>query len=99
MHRVDVDMMLSEIGSRQYLEWKAFYALDPWGDQRADVRTAIVAAVMANAWRGKDEGPIGLETFMLFPEDGVAVEQRGDQKSLMARIRSTAKRIQKVITG
>jgi hypothetical protein len=45
--------MLEEISARTLREWMAYYALDPWGDERADLRSGIVAATLANIHRGK----------------------------------------------
>ena len=32
-----------------------YYAMEPWGEQRADLRAGIVASTMANLWRSKGE--------------------------------------------
>ena len=34
---------------RELGEWLAYYAVDPWGEQRADLRNGILAAQVANA--------------------------------------------------
>ena len=41
----------SRISSREFAEWMAFYRLEPFGEERADLRMAILAAVIANANR------------------------------------------------
>lgn len=33
----------------EFLEWKGYYLLEPWGEWRADLRSGIVACVVANA--------------------------------------------------
>lgn len=49
-------------------EWMAFYQIDPFGDQRADTRAAMLATVMAKLW-SDDKGPEPkIEEFMLFQE-------------------------------
>jgi hypothetical protein len=45
-----------------------FYTIDPFGDQRADLRAGIVAATMSNRWRGKNENPQQPSDFMPFKE-------------------------------
>lgn len=35
--------------SREFAEWMAYYAISPFGDDRADMRNGIVAATVANA--------------------------------------------------
>jgi hypothetical protein len=48
VNRVDVDGMLSEITAEQLAELVAYSDLEPWGDERADLRAAIVASAVAN---------------------------------------------------
>lgn len=49
----------------EYAEWLAFYALDPWGEQRADMRmTQAVAASIAPHSKSK----IDPNDYMLFPD-------------------------------
>ena len=45
--RADVDDFLDTITRRQYREWLAYYAIQPFGDQRRDLRAAVVARSMA----------------------------------------------------
>jgi hypothetical protein len=47
--------MLAEISSAQYSEWMAFYRLEPYGEERADLRAGIIASTIANANRGKNQ--------------------------------------------
>lgn len=39
------------LSSRELSEWIAFYAMEPFGEQRADLRSAIIAATVANCHR------------------------------------------------
>jgi hypothetical protein len=41
--------------SAELTEWAAYYNLDPWGEDRADLRAGIVAATIANRMRSKGE--------------------------------------------
>ena len=63
--------MLGEISSTQFAEWMAFSRLEPWGEERADLRTGIVASTIANANRGKNTKAFKPEDFMprFEPED------------------------------
>jgi hypothetical protein len=45
--------MLSRISSLELTEWMAYYKMDPFGEERADMRSAMVCTVMANAWGKK----------------------------------------------
>ena len=56
--------LLVRISSKELAEWMAFYKLEPFGEERADIRAAIVACTMANLWRGKSQPAHRLEDFM-----------------------------------
>lgn len=43
--------------SLQYAEWIAYSRLEPWGEDRDDLRMGIVASVIANSNRGKGQKP------------------------------------------
>jgi hypothetical protein len=58
--------LLRSLTSRQFAEWQAFYAVDPFGDQRADLRSGIVACTIANRMRGKNENPSQPSDYMPF---------------------------------
>ena len=40
------------ISERELAEWIAYYGLEPWGEERADLRAGIVASTVANTNRG-----------------------------------------------
>ena len=42
---------MAEMSSRQLAEWIAYYQLEPWGEERADLRAGIVASTIANVNR------------------------------------------------
>lgn len=54
--------------SREFAEWLAFYRIDPFGEQRADLRNGILAALVANAMRRSGQQPAKPEDFMPFRE-------------------------------
>ncbi len=39
------------MSSREFAEWLALYGMEPFGDARADLRSGIVASVIANVNR------------------------------------------------
>jgi hypothetical protein len=43
------------MSSHEFAEWIAYSQLSPFGDGRADLRMAILAATMVNMWKGKDD--------------------------------------------
>lgn len=56
--------LLARVNSRELAEWRAYELIEPFGEQRADLRAAIVASVMANAFRGKDQRAYEPKDFM-----------------------------------
>ena len=48
-----VGELLERIEARELTEWMAFYQLEPFGEQRADLRAGIVTAMIANVNRDK----------------------------------------------
>jgi hypothetical protein len=46
-----VGELLSGISSRELSEWRAYYELEPFGEERSDLRSGTIAAVVANTAR------------------------------------------------
>lgn len=65
-----VEEMLDRMSHREYRDWQEFYALEPFGDERADLRAGIVASVIANVNRDakKHPEPFAPGDFMPFYE-------------------------------
>ena len=55
------------MSSRELSEWIAYDALEPFGEQRADLRSAIVASTVANCHRASGT-PFSVSDFMPFEE-------------------------------
>ena len=49
-------------------EWAIVYGLEPFGDERADLRSGVVASTIANVNREKKRKPYKPEDFLLFRE-------------------------------
>jgi len=49
---------------REFREWQAYYNIEPFGESRADLRSAINACVVANANRGKNTPAFKVDDFM-----------------------------------
>lgn len=73
----------------EFIEWQAFFALEPFGSEVGDQRAALVAATIANANRSPETPPFGLSDFMLdrslrlsepepVPEQDLTPEQLAD---------------------
>jgi hypothetical protein len=37
----------------EFQEWCLYYQIEPWGEDRADLRAGIVASTLANVYAGK----------------------------------------------
>lgn len=86
--RHDVDGLLAEMSSSQLAEWIAFYQLEPWGEERADLRAGIVASTIANVNRSqKQKKPYKPDDFM--PRFDVEPEEPAETAMrLMAQMRA-----------
>lgn len=53
--------MLEQMSYRQFREWRAFYDIEPFGDERADYGFASIVATLVNLHRkkGTKARPIG----------------------------------------
>jgi len=62
-----------EISSAEFAEWQAYASIEPFGEERADLRSAIVACVIANSNRSKSQKAFKVKDFM--PKFGRPKEQ------------------------
>jgi len=69
--------LLARIDSAELSEWMGFYSIEPFGEERADLRSAIIACTMANAWRGKNQRPFKVSDFI--PNFGEPKEQTPEE--------------------
>lgn len=53
------------IGSTEFAEWLAFYQLEPFGDERADLRAAIMPFLFATAFRKRGKTRPSMDDFMV----------------------------------
>ena len=81
---MSVRRLLAEFDSHELGEWMAYYRLEPWGEERADIRAAIVARTVASQWA--KEVP-KLQAFMPF------LEQEEQSFAEMKGVLGSAKRI------
>jgi len=74
-----VSQLLAEISSKELTEWMAFYSVEPFGEERSDIRAAIIACTCAQIWSKKK---LKVNDFM--PKFGPKPEQSPDQmKSIL----------------
>ena len=55
---------MSRCNARQFAEWRAYYQIEPWGEERADLRAGIIASTIANVNRGKGQKAFMPSDFM-----------------------------------
>lgn len=58
----------------------AYSQVEPFGEERADLRSAIIACIIANVNRGKDQKPFEVSDFM--PKFDPLEEQTEEQMKL-----------------
>ena len=86
MGQVDVDGLLASLSSRQISEWMAYFSIEPFGEERADLRMATLAALIANINRDekKRSSPYTPDDFMPKFEGRAPVQHQTweDQKAI-----------------
>ncbi|MEM6560043.1 MAG: hypothetical protein AAF656_00450 [Planctomycetota bacterium] len=77
--------LLARTDSRELAEWMAYFDLDPWGEQRADLRAGTIAATVANAHHPR--GRFKPSDFMpKFDREPPKAQTPGDLKLMALRI-------------
>lgn len=73
----------------EFVDWIAYYELDPYGHERADWNAAMIASVIANANRDpkKRKKAFTVKDFMFEP---VEAKQPGDWQTMKARFTQAA---------
>lgn len=56
--------LLHEMTPRDLAVLQAYYRIEPWGDERADLREATMAAVLAYAFCGSEVEPHKLANYL-----------------------------------
>ncbi len=84
-----VGELSEELSDAELQEWMAFYRLEPFGEERADLRAGIVAATVANANRGKRGRVLKPTDFMPFQKvDEQRRRRKPDSKKLSQQARA-----------
>lgn len=61
---------MASLTAREAAEWEAFYQVDPWGDQRSDMRNAMLCAMWSKGG--------SVEDFMPWSDDQPNEEQSSE---------------------
>lgn len=78
--------MLRRMSSQELTDWQAYAAIEPFGEERADMRSALIASVLANVHRDpkKRPQPFTIDDFMLFTEERELTQDEIANKVLAA---------------
>lgn len=81
---VNVDEMLSKISYREFIEWIAYYQLEPFGILAEDAIAAHWKAIYVNANKPKGKIAKKVDKFLLFRDEkkdaSVLYEQNEDEE-------------------
>ena len=81
--------MLSEISYKEFIEWIAYYQLEPFGILAEDALSAHWKAIYVNSQRGKGKRAQKVDKFLLFKEEqkdasALFEEHEDDEQWLMS---------------
>jgi inner membrane protein involved in colicin E2 resistance len=62
-------------------EWEIYAAIEPWGEERADLRAGIIASVIANVNRGKGQKAFTPQMFMPYADTGKDSEEEAQEET------------------
>jgi hypothetical protein len=60
-----VGVLMRSMSSEEFTYQLAYYALEPWGEERADLRNAVHCSILANVNRSKGSKAFEPKDFML----------------------------------
>lgn len=85
--------LLEEIPRRSWLDWIAYWEVEPWGEDRADMRAAIIAATVHNRLRGARQSAKRVAEFLAFrpPPPRKMSEER--KRSFIALLKPFARKV------
>jgi hypothetical protein len=65
----------------EFVQWMCFYSIEPFGEKRGDIQSAIIAQTMANIHRASDAKPYTVKDFI--PE---FIERKPERQPLQHQI-------------
>jgi len=74
-----------ELNGVQLADYMAYDQIEPFGEQRADTRSASVCVTMRNMWSGKNSRPAKITDYMLFAKKG-KTRKTPDELLIMCRV-------------
>ena len=74
------------VDAREMIDWMAYWNMNPWGEDRADLRAGIIAATTANVWAGKGRQAKPSDYMPKFgQDDNEAKQEPSDMKAKFKR--------------
>ena len=87
------------VSAKELIDWYAFYYLQPFGDERADLRNALTSCIIANAFRKKGSRSFKPKDFMPFAGPSApqtADEQKQQLQLIAAQMQGFAKQQEQI---
>jgi hypothetical protein len=82
-----VGSLTRRLTAKQFLDWEHYDAIEPFGDDRADMRAASIVQMLYNINRGKGQKALTLKDFMLtFKEAAPKKEKTWQEMAATARL-------------
>lgn len=84
LHR-SVNELLDTLTYRELVDWGVHYKSEPWGDLRADVRSAQIAMILANTNRDPKKRPEPYKLVDFMPFNKSSAEEAPAEKQVGAK--------------
>lgn len=92
--------LLSRVSSEELTEWQAYYAMEPFGQERGDLQAGVVASTVVNLFKEKGDEPSQPSDFKLeFKPKKPEVDPDGWKKHLAFAEMMVAFGYGKIISG
>lgn len=46
--------MLNTLSHAEYIDWLTYYSIEPFPEERQDLRTSMIVSTLIDVWTGKD---------------------------------------------
>ena len=80
------DELSERMSASEFFEHWADYLIDPWGEQRADLRSGVISAILYNVHRARGEPKKSAADFIIYRPDAP------DEAELRKRARKRKRR-------
>jgi hypothetical protein len=78
--------MLDSLSLSELNYWIAYFTVEPFPDERMELRNALLISTLANMWKSEKVKPFGLDTFMLdFWKEATPDETKKTNSDKMAK--------------